>query len=75
MAEYITRAQYNEIKAAESAGADEEFNSLLQKYAGITARPYTAYSYYGADGGYCGDSNDSLLDEMLRAAYVEVGNG
>lgn len=74
MAEYITQAQYKEIEAAESAGDDEKFNSLLQKYAGITARPYTAYNYYDADGDYCGDSNDSLLDELLRAAYVEVGN-
>ena len=72
MAEYITRAQYNDIESTVFLGDRQEFNARLQKHTGIVARPYTAYSYYDAAGNYLGDSNDTDLDELLQAAYKEV---
>lgn len=72
MAEYITRAQYNDIESAVFLGNRKDFNARLQKHTRIVARPYTAYSYYDAAGNYLGDSNDTDLDGLLQAAYMEV---
>lgn len=72
MAEYITREQYNDIKSTVLLGGRLGFNTRLQKYTGIVARPYTGYSYYDAAENYLGDSNDIDLDELLQAAYIEV---
>lgn len=75
MANFITRAQYDELSNAAFLDGHDGFHDLLEKYAGIEARPYTAYQYYDAAGNYVGDSNESGLDELLQAAYVEVQNG
>lgn len=72
MAEYITREQYNDIKSTVLLGGRLGFNARLQKHTGIVARPYTAYSYYDAAENYLGDSNDTDLDGLLQAAYMEV---
>lgn len=72
MANFITRAQCDELENASSLNGRDGFHELLKKYAGIEARPYTAYQYYDAAGNYVGDSNEDGLDELLQAAYVEV---
>lgn len=75
MTDFITKVQYDELENLEMLGDTDEFNELLKKYAGITARPYTAYLYYDTTGDYVGDSNVNNLDELLRTAYVEVRDG
>lgn len=72
MADSITKAQYAELKYSYIFGDTAEFHELLEKYTGIEARSYTAYSYYSAERDYIGDSNETDLDDLLRAAYVEV---
>ena len=72
MANFITKAQYEELGQVASIADIEEFNLLLDRYAGIESVPYTAYSYFDSDGNYIGDSNESELDDLLQAAYVEV---
>lgn len=72
MAEYITRAQYNDIESTVFLGDRQAFNARLLKHTAIVSRPYTAYSYYDAAGNYLGDSNDADLDGLLFAAYIEV---
>ena len=71
MAEYITKDQYRKIEDASLYGATE-FHNLLEKYTGIKAKPYTAYLYYDECGNFIGDSDDSTLEQLLEAAYVEV---
>lgn len=75
MAKFITKAQYEELEDINMCCGEEEFNKLLEEYAGIEARPYTSYSYYDAAGDYIGDNNENDLDDLLRAAYVEVRDG
>ena len=72
MADFITKAQYEELEDSYDSGYTAEFHKLLEKYTGIVARPYTAYSYYSAERDYIGDSDETDLDDLLRAAYVEV---
>nr|DAJ06020.1 MAG TPA: hypothetical protein [Caudoviricetes sp.] len=75
MAKFITKSQYEELEDINMCCGEIEFNKLLEEYTGIVARPYTAYSYYCADGNYIGDSGENYLDELLQAAYVEVRDG
>lgn len=75
MADFITKAQHEELEDSYMFGDTEEFHRLLEKYTGIEARSYTAYRYYDENGNYIGDSNESDLDELLEAAYVEVRDG
>ena len=75
MADFITKAQYGELKDRETFGDAAEFYELLKEYTGIEARPYTAYSYYSAERDYLGDSDEADLDELLQAACVEVRDG
>ena len=72
MADFITKAQYEELKDIYNSGYTAEFHKLLEEYTGVEARPYTAYSYYSANRDYIGDSDEIDLDELLLAAYVEV---
>lgn len=72
MTDSITKAQYEELEDSYTYGDKAEFHKLLEKYTGIVARPYTAYLYYSETRDYIGDSNDIDLDDLLRAAYVEV---
>lgn len=70
-----TKAQYEELENLNMCCDAEEFNKLLEEYTGIGARPYTAYQFFNSDGDYVGDSNENDLDDLLRAAYVEVRDG
>ena len=75
MADFITKAQHEELEDIYDSGYTAEFHKLLEEYTGVEARPYTAYSYYSAERDYVGDSNENDLDELLQAAYVEVRDG
>ena len=71
MAEYITKAQYEEIGDACALGV-EEGHDLLRKYAGIEAKPYCAYLYYDENGDFIGCSDEDGLDDLLEKANEEV---
>ena len=71
MAEYITEQQFNELKNSTIDGVDE-FHRLLEEYTGIEASPYRAYQYFDNCGNYIGDSDNSGLSDLLKAAYVKV---
>ena len=75
MADFITRAQYKKLKANHMLNDTTEFNKILKEYTGIEATPYTSYLYFDSNGNYVGDSNETDLDELLEAAYVEVRDG
>lgn len=74
MAEYITKNQLLELKEAPIFGI-QEFHKLLEEYTGIVANSYTAYLYYDNAGNYIGDGENSSLQDLLNAAYVEVHDG
>ena len=67
----ITKSQYEAIKDSVFYGL-ENFMATLELYTDIVAKPYTAYSYFDYDGNYLGDSGDVDLDDLLKAAYIEV---
>ena len=67
----ITRKQLEQIEDAAIFGT-KEYNKKLEEITGITAMPYTGYSYYDSAGNYVGDSCDSSLSDLLSAAYIEV---
>ena len=71
MAECITKEQYEDIENARYFDRDE-YHKLLKEYAGIIAKPYTAFSYYDSAGNYIGDSENSDTMDLLKMAYVEV---
>ena len=71
MAEYITKQQMEELENAAVYGTDE-FHRLLKEYTGIEAKPYRAYQYFDNCWNYIGDSNDSGLFDLLKAAYIKV---
>lgn len=70
MNKYITKQQYQEIK--DSAYDINVFHEKLQKYTGIKARVYFVFQYLDDDGDFIGNSNDDNLDDLLRAAFIEV---
>lgn len=43
-----------------------------RRIAGIEAREYTSYQYFGERGEYVGDDNEMLLEDILDNAGVEV---
>ena len=74
MAEYITNAQLKELEN-EAIMGDDAYHKLMLEYTGIEARPYTAYLCYDVDGNYVGNSEESTIYDLLKAAYVEVEDG
>lgn len=71
MIKYITKAQREELEKASILGVHEA-HDLLKKYAGIEARPYTAYLYFDEDGDFLASSDETDIDDLLEKAYVEV---
>ena len=71
MAEKITREQYEDIEDARFFDISE-YHKLLKEYAGIVAKPYTAFSYYDSAGNYIGDSENSDTMGLLKLSYIEV---
>ena len=74
MAEYITKNQLLELEEALSSGI-QQFHKLLEEYTGIVAHSYTAYLYFDNSGNYIGDAENSSLQDLMNAAYVEVRDG
>ena len=74
MAKFITKKQYEEMEDAAVSGV-EEAHALLEKYAGIQARAYTAYNYYDENDNFLANSDDADLDGLLEMAGVEVRHG
>lgn len=50
----------------------DEYNKVLEEITGITAAPFTAYSYYNSALDYIGDSENNTFAEILKAAEIEV---
>ena len=71
MPKYITEAQREELADAEEYGTGD-LHELLKKYAGIEAKPYTAYLYYDEDGDFLACDDDTDVDSLLEMACVEV---
>lgn len=68
----ISREKFNELNNyLEYNGADEVFLTKLYDATGITAKPYTSYSFYNEDGDYVGNSEEDLRD-ILNHAGVGV---
>lgn len=67
----ITKRQLAEIEDATLFGT-KAFHDKLEEITGITANPYTAYTYHDEAGDYIGDSENSGIPDLLRAAYIEV---
>lgn len=68
----ISQEKFNELNDyLEYDGADEVFFTKLHDATGITAKPYTSYSFYDENGDYVGNLNEDLYD-ILRYAGVGI---
>jgi hypothetical protein len=68
----ISQKQFNELNDyLEYDGVDEEFFTKLYNATGITAKPYTSYSFYDEDGNYVGNLSEDLYD-ILRYAGIDI---
>lgn len=68
----ISQEKFNELNDyLNYDGADEVFFTKLYDATGITAKPYTSYSFYDENGDYVGNLNEDLYD-ILRYAGVGV---
>ena len=72
MAGTITREQLDEIQEAYSLNDRETAYALLKEYAGIEAKPYTAWDFYDTAGNYIGDSVNYSFRDLLENAYIDV---
>lgn len=69
---FITKEQFEELENARIDGTREEFHRLLEKYTGITAKPYTAFQYFDIADNYVGDCDNCTVRELLENAYIEI---
>lgn len=68
----ISQKQFNELNEyLEYDGVDEVFFTKLHDATGITAKPYTSYSFYDENGDYVGNLNEDLYD-ILRYAGIDI---
>lgn len=68
----ISQEKFNELNDyLEYDGVDEVFFTKLHDATGITAKPYTSYSFYDENGDYVGNLNEDLYD-ILRYAGVGI---
>ena len=74
MADKISKEQYEELCQSEVFDSREEFNKVLEQITGITAKPYVSYSYYDGADNYIGYSDSNILIDLLKNAYIEVGD-
>lgn len=68
----ITKEQLNEIEEAYSYNDRETAYALLKEYAGIEAKPYTAWDFYDTVGNYLGDSVNYSIRDLIENAYITV---
>ena len=68
----ISREKFNELNDyLEYDGVDKEFFTKLHDATGITAKPYTSYSFYDENGDYVGNLSEDLYD-VLRYAGIDI---
>lgn len=68
----ISREKFNESNNyLEYDGVDEVFFTKLYNATGITAKPYTSYSFYDKNGDYVGNLSEDLYD-VLRYAGIDI---
>ena len=72
MSNTITREQLEEIEEAYFCNDMETACALLKEYAGIEAKPYTAWDFYDTAGNYLGDSVNYSFRELLENAYITI---
>lgn len=72
MVNAITKEQLDEIKEAYFCEDRETAYALLKEYAGIEAKPYTAWDFYDTAGNYLGDSVNYSFEDLLENAYIDV---
>ena len=72
MVSEITRKELEEIEEAYSCGDRETAYALLKEYAGIEAKPFTAWDFYDEAGNYLGDSINYSFRDLLETAYIDV---
>jgi hypothetical protein len=72
MSNTITRAQLEEIEDAMFLHDRETAYALLKEYAGIEARPYTAWAFYDEADNFVGDSDNYNISDLLDNAYITV---
>lgn len=68
----ITKEQLEEIEEAYSCEDRETAYALLKEYAGIEAKPYTAWDFYDTAGNYLGDSVNYSFRDLLENAYITI---
>lgn len=68
----ISREKFNELNDYFNYnGVDEVFFTKLHDATGITAKPYTSYSFYDENGDYAGNLSEDLYD-ILRCAGIDI---
>ena len=68
----ISREKFNELNDyLNYDGVDEVFFTKLYNATGITAKPYTSYSFYDENGDYVGNLSEDLYD-ILRCAGINI---
>ena len=67
----MTKAQLEEIEAAYSCESKEAAYALLKEYAGLEARPYTAYDFYDEYGNIV-DAGWRKASEVASDIFAEL---
>ena len=68
----ITKEQLEEIEEASCWGYRTDAYALLKEYAGIEAKPYTAWNFYDEYDNYVGNSDDYSIRDLIENAYIDV---
>lgn len=68
----ITEEQLEEIEDALNCFDKGAAYTLLKKYTGIEARPYTAYVFYDEADNFVGDSDNYSIRDLIYNAYIKV---
>ena len=68
----ITKEQLEEIEDSSLWGDRTDAIALLKEYAGIEAKPYTAWNFYDEYGNYVGDSDNYSIRDLIENAYIDI---
>ena len=72
MSRTITKERIRQIDDVIFWGDKRDAYALLKEYAGIEARPYTAWNFYDEYGNYVGDSDNYSLRDLIENAYIDI---
>lgn len=72
MERQITEEQVCEIEEVLFSGCREEAYRLLKEYAGIEARPYTAWDFYDDSGNFIGEDQSCSIRDLILNAYKDI---